>query len=80
LWVAATIVGAFAVFHGHAHGTELPGAANATVYAAGFVIATGLLHMSGIALGLLVRWPGGAWAVRAGGAAIALSGVFLLVR
>jgi urease accessory protein len=78
LWVAAVIVGAFAIFHGHAHGTELPQAANALAYSLGFVIATGLLHLSGIGLGLLVRWPAGAIAVRVGGAAIALAGVALL--
>jgi urease accessory protein len=74
LALAAVIVGAFAIFHGHAHGTELPQAANALAFSAGFVIATGLLHLSGIAFGLLVRWPVGRLAVRAGGAAIALGG------
>jgi urease accessory protein len=57
LWVAAVLVGAFAIFHGHAHGTELPEAANPLAYGVGFVIATGLLHLSGIVLGLLARWP-----------------------
>jgi urease accessory protein len=79
LWVAAVIVGAFAVFHGHAHGTELPEAASPVTYAAGFVIATGLLHLCGIGLGLLLRWPAGRLAVRAGGGAIALAGLFFLV-
>jgi urease accessory protein len=79
LWVAAVIVGAFAVFHGHAHGTELPEAASPVTYAAGFVIATGLLHLCGIGLGLLLRWPAGRLAVRAGGDAIALAGLFFLV-
>jgi urease accessory protein len=78
LWVAALIVGAFAVFHGHAHGTELPDAANPLAYSLGFVIATGLLHLSGIAFGLLVRWPTGRVAVRAGGGLIALAGVGFL--
>ncbi len=78
LWIAAVIVGIFAIFHGHAHGTELPAAANAMTYAVGFVIATGLLHLSGIALGLLVRWPWGAMVVRVGGAVIALIGVGFL--
>jgi len=79
LGVAAVIVGFFAIFHGHAHGTELPAAANALTYAVGFVIATGLLHLSGITFGLLVRWPWGKVAVRAGGAAIALVGFAFLV-
>jgi urease accessory protein len=78
LWIAAAIVGVFAIFHGHAHGTELPAAANAMTYAIGFVIATGLLHLSGIALGLLLRWPWGHVVVRTGGAVIALIGLGFL--
>lgn len=74
LWVAAVIVGVFAVFHGHAHGTELPEAANPLAYSLGFVLATGMLHLGGIAFGLLVRWPAGRVAVRAGGGLIALAG------
>lgn len=75
LAVAAVIVGAFAIFHGHAHGTELPSAANAVAYSVGFVLATGLLHLCGITFALLIRWPAGKAAVRACGAAIALAGV-----
>lgn len=78
LWVAAALVGMFAVFHGHAHGTELPAAANAMTYAVGFVIATGLLHLCGILFGLLLRWPWGMVTVRAGGAAIACVGAAFL--
>ena len=77
LWIAAVIVGCFAVFHGHAHGTELQGD-NAIAYSIGFVISTGLLHLSGIALGLLVRWPWGEMIVRAGGVAIAVVGSMFL--
>lgn len=78
IWIAAVIVGAFAIFHGHAHGTELPSAANAITYSLGFVIATGLLHLCGIAFGLLANWPAGRTAVRVGGGAIALAGVGFL--
>lgn len=74
LWVAGVVVGVFAICHGHAHGTELPEAANGLVYAIGFVMSTGLLHLGGIALGLLVRWPWGKTMVRAGGGVIALAG------
>jgi urease accessory protein len=49
---AAALVGFFAVFHGHAHGAEMPVDASGLGYAAGFMIATALLHASGIALGL----------------------------
>jgi urease accessory protein len=80
LWVAALLVGVFAIFHGHAHGTELPQAASPVAYSLGFVIATGLLHLSGIGLGLVTRWPGGRVAVRAVGAGIALAGLVFLVR
>ncbi len=78
LWVAGTLVGIFAIFHGHAHGTELPHAANAFTYAVGFVLATGLLHLSGIALGLLTRYPWGGVVVRAGGGVIACIGFAFL--
>ena len=78
LWVAGTLVGVFAIFHGHAHGTELPNAANALTYAIGFVLATGLLHLSGIAFGLLTRWRWGGALVRAGGGAIACIGFAFL--
>jgi urease accessory protein len=71
LWAAAIVVGFFGLFHGHAHGTELPNSANALAYSIGFVVSTGLLHLCGIAVGLLVRWPWGRIAVRAGGGVIA---------
>jgi urease accessory protein len=78
LWAAAMLVGAFAIFHGYAHGKELPDGANAVAYSAGFVIATGLLHLCGIAFGLLARWPAGRLAVRGAGGAIALVGIAYL--
>lgn len=78
LWVASLLVGFFAIFHGYAHGAELPQAANAMTYALGFVIATGLLHLGGIAIGLLIRWPWGRLAVRACGAVIAATGFSFL--
>jgi urease accessory protein len=74
LWVAAIIVGAFAIFHGHAHGTEMPHAADAISYGLGFVIATGLLHLCGIAVGALARWPAGTVLVRGAGGLIAMAG------
>jgi urease accessory protein len=77
---AAIVVGVFAIFHGHAHGVELPRAANPLAYGAGFVIATGLLHLGGIAIGTLSRWPAGAGLIQGLGAAIAaLGGWFLAV-
>jgi urease accessory protein len=78
LWIAGVLVASFAIFHGHAHGTELPEAASPLAYSLGFVIATGLLHLSGISFGLLVRWPFGRMAVRATGAVIAIAGAMFL--
>jgi urease accessory protein len=78
LWIAATLVGVFAVFHGYAHGAELPAAANAFAYAVGFVIATGLLHIIGIGFGQLSRWRAGTYVVRAGGAVVSLVGCIFL--
>jgi urease accessory protein len=78
LWIAAFIVGAFAIFHGYAHGTELPAGADAAAFSIGFVLATGLLHLAGISFGLLATWPAGRIAVRTAGAAIALAGVAFL--
>lgn len=75
LWVAALLVGGFAVFHGHAHGAELPGAADPALYSLGFVLATGLMHAGGIAFGALSQWPAGRMAVRAGGGLIGLAGL-----
>ena len=80
LWLAAVVVAAFAIFHGHAHGTELPHAVSPLAYSLGFVLSTGLLHMCGIAFGLLTRWPTGTLLVRAGGGVIALAGALFFVR
>ena len=78
IWIAAALVAVFAVFHGHAHGTEIPDAANPLAYGVGFVLATGLLHAVGILLGLLVRWPAGLMLVRGCGALIAGIGAWFL--
>jgi urease accessory protein len=80
LWVAAVLVGCFAIFHGYAHGAELPPGADAVAYSVGFVVATGMLHLCGIAFGLLTRWPAGKIAVRAAGGAIAVAGAVFLSR
>ena len=78
IWMAAILVGAFAIFHGHAHGTELPTAANPLIYSIGFVIGTGLLHLAGIAFGELSRWTWGKYVVRSGGVVIAVIGLGFL--
>ena len=80
LWVAAILVAIFAIFHGYAHGRELPAGANALLYSLGFVVATGLLHLVGILLGEAHRWALGRQIVRAAGGGIAVAGLFFLWR
>jgi urease accessory protein len=78
---AVALVGLFAVFHGYAHGAEMPQEVSGYAYAAGFMLATALLHCAGIALGLLVgrfRELGGWRIAQAAGGAMALVGVVLL--
>ena len=77
-WAAAVMVGLFALFHGHAHGTEVPSAVNPLAYGVGFVTSTGLLHLAGILIGVLVRWPAGDKVVRACGVAVAAVGLLSL--
>ena len=80
LVLAALVVGAFAIFHGHAHGTELPAGQSALLCSIGFVIATGGLHALGIGIGTAHRWPLGRKLLRAAGAAVAGGGIFFLWR
>lgn len=80
LAASMAVVGLFAVFHGHSHGTEIPHAASGLAYAAGFVLATVALHACGIGLGLLVQKRLNAPALRAAGAAIAFAGICLWLR
>jgi len=77
LLAAAIVVGLFAIFHGHAHGTELPAAADAAAYSVGFVIGTGLLHLVGIGIGTLGTGQGRAL-VRAAGGLISVAGLYFL--
>ncbi|APO68545.1 HupE/UreJ protein [Rhizobium gallicum] len=78
LVAAAILVGVFAIFHGYAHGAELPLGENALFFSLGFVIATGLLHAVGIVVGLLYQWPWGKVTVRAAGGAVGAVGAFFL--
>ncbi len=75
LVVAMMIVGFFAIFHGHAHGTELPAGQSGLLYSLGFVVGTGCLHTIGILIGLLHRYPYGNVALRGLGAFIAVMGL-----
>lgn len=81
LALAIALVGGFAVFHGHAHGTEMPAALSGLAYGLGFMAATALLLAAGLALGFgLDRLAGTAsrGLARAGGAVLGLSGVAIL--
>ena len=80
VWLAVIIVAVFAVFHGYAHGSEVPSIADPTAYSLGFVLATGALHVAGIALGSIVRLPYGAAAVRGIGAVVAVVGLWFLTN
>ncbi len=77
--LGALLVGAFAVLHGHAHGTELPAEAAAVAYASGFASATAILHGLGLGLARLCRGGRGALLVRGSGAAVAAAGIALAV-
>ncbi|HNB27986.1 MAG TPA: HupE/UreJ family protein [Alphaproteobacteria bacterium] len=78
LVVAMGVVGLFALFHGHAHGTELPGFAHPAAYGAGFVLATALLHAAGFGIALLLRAQATRLPLRLGGLVMAAVGGYLL--
>jgi urease accessory protein len=79
--IAVALVGVFAIFHGHAHGTEMPLDAAGGAYAAGFMLATALLHAAGIALGFAIgRIAHGRAGYQLGGSLVALAGVAILMH
>ncbi len=79
LAVSLSLVAAFALFHGHAHGTELPDGESWLAYSLGFVMGTGLLHTAGIGIGCIGHWPWGKRCLRAAGALVMVSGVYFLI-
>src|SRR3989344_2949712 len=79
-WLAYACVGLFAVFHGHAHGTEMPSIAQSALYALGFVLSTATLHISGVLIGFYAkRTQIASTVLRAAGAGVAAMGVLFLV-
>jgi urease accessory protein len=80
IWAASLVVATFAVFHGYAHGKELPSAADPVGYSLGFVLATGSLHVLGIGIGFLNARPGGILVTRSLGLLIAGAGAWFLGR
>jgi urease accessory protein len=79
LGIQAFIVGVFAVFHGHAHGTEIPFAAEAVTYSLGFASGTALLHAAGAACGWMLHKLNIGKATRLVGGVIVLGGMYLVV-
>lgn len=79
LVISGMVVGIFAVFHGHAHGAEMPIAVGAVSYSAGFALATALLHAAGILAGTGLRKLNIEKITRFAGGAIALGGIYLAV-
>ncbi|MDZ4202687.1 MAG: HupE/UreJ family protein [Gallionella sp.] len=79
LWLSSSMVSLFALWHGHAHGAEMPVAVSGLAYAAGFVLATISLHATGMAIGVGMQRRVHERLVRAAGAGIALCGVYLAV-
>ena len=77
---AAALVAVFALFHGYAHGRELPDGADALLFSLAFVASTGLLHLLGILLGELRRWPLGHGLIRVLGGGIAVIGCWFLLQ
>ena len=78
VWLAVALVAVFGLFHGYAHGLELPSMANPITFSGGFVLATGMLHLAGIGLGSLRAKPNGQTLLRAVGGGIAASGIWFL--
>ena len=78
LWIASVIVGLFAIYHGYAHGQNLPAASNPIAFALGFVLGSGTLHLIGILFSLIERYNWGVKALQLGGIIIALVGLAVL--
>ena len=78
VWAACAIVAVFALFHGYAHGKELPSAADPIGYSVGFVLSTGLLHVAGITIGLINNRPWGIVVTRTLGGGVAVAGIYFL--
>ena len=77
--VACAVIAVFALFHGYAHGIELPATADPVGYSVGFVLATGLLHLAGISLGMLKNLRFGEFGLRMAGATTAAAGALFLI-
>jgi urease accessory protein len=72
---AMALVGFFAIFHGYAHGAEMPREAGALSFGLGFALATALLHAAGLVAGLSVQ--GHRAIIRVAGGTVAAAGLAL---
>jgi urease accessory protein len=77
--ISAALVSVFALLHGYAHGTELPNGMSSIAYVGGFMLATALLHIAGISIGLLGHEKFASRLTRTAGAAIATAGVYFMI-
>lgn len=80
LAACAGLTGAFALFHGHAHGAEMPEILSGLAYGAGFLVATAVLHTLGLAIGIVLGASPARSALRLAGGGVALAGLFILAR
>lgn len=79
LSLSSAVVGLFALFHGHAHGTEIPAAISGVSYGIGFAMSTAILHLSGICFSVFFQKIFRLQVVRFAGVAIALGGIYLFI-
>jgi urease accessory protein len=77
-WVGVLLVASFGIFHGFAHGAEMLQDANGLLYACGFILSTGLLHLFGITLSRLLQKTRSQLALQVMGAGISLAGIYLM--
>ncbi len=78
--IAMVFVAFFAIFHGYAHGVEVPAKVNPYYFAAGFVISTILIHLAGVLIGLVAgRWKSSATILRFSGAVMMGMGLQMLL-
>lgn len=78
-FLGAAVVGLFALCHGHAHGAEMPAAAEPLLYALGFILASVMLHAAGVAAGLGAARLAAPMAARCAGAGVAAAGLWAIV-
>lgn len=79
VYIAMLILGAFAIFHGHAHGTEMSITASASQYTVGFIAATGILHLIGIAIAKIFLFKNKMFLSRLSGGGIITAAIILLI-